>query len=171
MRPMRSNKCPATVKTTRTRTIDRAVTRRPFNFRLERVRALRERFEDQAREELAESLSVRLKGEAMLRAAGESYRLAQETRRESAALEVSGQDLLASQTYIERTSRLREEAEPPLHPRGARGRARPPPGRPRSTRAAPPGSRRRAAARCESAPRSAAARITAASRTASRPGC
>jgi flagellar protein FliJ len=108
---MRSNNRPIAVKTTWTRTIDPAVTRRPFNFRLERVRALRERFEDQAREELADSLSVRLKGEAMLRAASESYRLAQETRRENAALEVSGQDLLASQAYIERTSRQREAAE------------------------------------------------------------
>src|SRR3954453_18747510 len=106
MRPMRSNKFPPTVKTTGTRTIDPAVTRRPFNFRLERVRALRERFEDQAREELAESLSVRLKGEAMLRGAGERYRLAHGTRRESAEIELSGQDLLASQAYIERTSRM-----------------------------------------------------------------
>jgi flagellar protein FliJ len=100
------------------------VTRRPFNFRLERVRALRERFEDQAREELAESLSVRLKGEAMLRAASESYRLAQDTRRESAALEVSGRDLLASQAYIERTSRLREAAELELDRRDAEVDAR-----------------------------------------------
>jgi flagellar protein FliJ len=100
------------------------VTRRPFNFRLERVRALRERFEDQAREELAESLSVRLKGEAMLRAASESYQVAQETRRQSAALEVSGQDLLASQAYIERTSRLREAAELELDRREAEVDAR-----------------------------------------------
>src|SRR3954462_7252979 len=80
----RSNNRPITVKTTRTRTIDPAVTRRPFNFRLERVRALRERFEDQAREDLAASLSVRLKGEAMLRAASENYSRAQDTRRETA---------------------------------------------------------------------------------------
>jgi flagellar biosynthesis chaperone FliJ len=72
------------------------VTRRPFNFRLERVRALRERFEDQAREELAASLSVRLKGEAMLRSASETYARAQETRRSTAGVDVSGQDLLAS---------------------------------------------------------------------------
>ncbi len=44
---------------------------RPFQFRLERVRALRERVEEQAREELASSLSVRMKGEAMLRAAAD----------------------------------------------------------------------------------------------------
>src|SRR5438093_7638956 len=101
-----SNKRPISVKTTRTSPIDRAVTRRPFNFRLERVRALRERFEDQAREELAESLSVRLKGEAMLRAASETYTRAQDTRRRTGGVEVSGQDLLASHAYIERASRL-----------------------------------------------------------------
>src|SRR3954462_3056715 len=106
MRATTSNKCPPTVKTPRTRTIDPAVTRRPFNFRLERVRALRERFENQAREELAESLSVRLKGEAMLRAASDDYRRAQDTRRQTAALEISGQDLLASRAYIGRPSRL-----------------------------------------------------------------
>jgi flagellar FliJ protein len=100
------------------------VTRRPFNFRLERVRALRERFEDQAREDLAASLSVRLKGEAMLRAASENYSRAQDTRRESAALEVSGQDLLATQAYIERTSRLREAAELELDRRDAEVDAR-----------------------------------------------
>jgi flagellar protein FliJ len=87
------------------------VTRRPFNFRLERVRALRESFEDQAKEELAASLSVRLKGEAMLRAASESFTHAQATRRDSAALELTGQDLLAAQAYIERTARARQAAE------------------------------------------------------------
>src|SRR5436305_13713860 len=84
------------IKTTSPWAIDTAVTRRPFNFRLERVRALRERFEDQAREELAASLSVRLKGEAMLRSASETYAQAQETRRQAARAELTGQDLLAS---------------------------------------------------------------------------
>jgi flagellar export protein FliJ len=100
------------------------VTRPPFNFRLERVRALRERFEDQAREELAESLSVRLKGEAMLRAASDTYERAQDTRRGSTAVELSGEDLLASQAYIERTSRLREAAELELDRRAAEVDAR-----------------------------------------------
>jgi flagellar FliJ protein len=100
------------------------VTRRPFNFRLERVRALRERFEDQAREELAASLSVRLKGEAMLRAASETYTHAQETRRQTSALEVSGDELIASQAYIERTSRLRQAAELELDRRDAEVDAR-----------------------------------------------
>jgi flagellar FliJ protein len=100
------------------------VTRRPFNFRLERVRALRENFEDQAREELAASLSVRLKGEAMLLAASESFATAQATRRETAALEVSGEDLLAAQAYIERTSRARQAAELELDRREAEVDAR-----------------------------------------------
>jgi flagellar protein FliJ len=100
------------------------VTRRPFNFRLERVRALRESFEDQAREELAASLSVRLKGEAMLRAASDTYVRAQDTRRHSATLEVTGHDLIASQAYIERTSRMREAAELELDRREAEVDAR-----------------------------------------------
>jgi flagellar protein FliJ len=100
------------------------VTRRPFNFRLERVRALRERFEDQAREELAVSLSVRLKGEAMLRSASETYTRAQETRRQAARAELSGQDLLASHAYMERTSRLRQAAELELDRRDAEVDAR-----------------------------------------------
>jgi flagellar FliJ protein len=91
---------------------------------LERVRALRESFEDQAREELAASLSVRLKGEAMLRAASDSYAHAQDTRRQSASLELTGQDLLATQAYVERTSRMRQAAELELDRREAEVDAR-----------------------------------------------
>ena len=100
------------------------MTRRPFNFRLERVRALRESFEDQAREELAASLSTRMKGEAMLRAASESFTHAQVTRRESATLELTGHDLLATQAYIERTARERQAAELELGRREAEVDAR-----------------------------------------------
>ena len=100
------------------------MTRRPFNFRLERVRALRESFEDQAREELAASLSVRLKGEAMLRAASESYAGAQDSRRRTASFEATGQDLIAVQAYVERTSRMRQAAELELDRREAEVDAR-----------------------------------------------
>jgi flagellar FliJ protein len=100
------------------------VTRRPFNFRLERVRALRERFEDQAREELAASLSVRLKGEAMLRAAAEDVDGAREARRRSASMDLSGTDLIALQAYMERTERQRESAELELDRRQAEVDAR-----------------------------------------------
>jgi flagellar FliJ protein len=91
---------------------------------LERVRALRESFEDQAREELAASLSVRLKGEAMLRAADDLHTTAQHTRRETASLEVSGHDLLAVQAYVDRTSRARQAAELELGRREAEVDAR-----------------------------------------------
>jgi len=100
------------------------VTRRPFNFRLERVRALRESFEDQAREELAASLSVRLKGEAMLRAASDRHTTAQDERRRTASLPVTGQDLQAAQAYVERTSRARHAAELELDRRAAEVEAR-----------------------------------------------
>jgi flagellar FliJ protein len=100
------------------------VTRRPFNFRLERVRALRESFEDQAREELAASMSVRVKGEAMLRAASDSFSGAQDSRRQTAAVETTGSDLIAAQAYIERTARARQAAELELGRREAEVEAR-----------------------------------------------
>lgn len=95
------------------------MTRRPFNFRLERVRALRERAEEQAREQLASSLAIRLKGEAMLRAASADHHEAQETRRKSSGSHVSGADLMAAQAYIERTQRAREAAALELDRRDA----------------------------------------------------
>jgi flagellar FliJ protein len=115
---------PGRLKKPRAEPIDPAVTRRPFNFRLERVRALRERFEDQAREDLAASLSTRMKGEAMLHAASESFTHAQLARRESTTFELSGQDLVATQAYIERTARERLAAELELTRREAEVDAR-----------------------------------------------
>jgi flagellar FliJ protein len=91
---------------------------------LERVRALRESFEDQAREELAASMSIRLKGEAMLRAASERHATAHDARRQSTSLEVTGHDLIATQAYVERTSRAREAAELELGRREAEVDAR-----------------------------------------------
>ena len=116
--------CRNPIKTSHPETIDPAVTRPPFNFRLERVRALRESFEDQAREELAASLSTALKGEAMLRAAHETYAGAQATRRQTAANELTGQDLLAMQAYVERTNRAKQAAELELDRREAEVDAR-----------------------------------------------
>jgi flagellar FliJ protein len=82
---------------------------RPFTFRLERVRAVRERLEDQAKEELATSLSQRLKGEAMLRAASEELAGARERRVEALTGGVArGDELVAAQAYLERAQRTRE---------------------------------------------------------------
>jgi flagellar FliJ protein len=100
------------------------VTRRPFNFRLERVRALRESFEDQAKEDLASSLSTRTAGEAMLHAASERCGDAHDARRANVSGEVTGQDLLAAQAFVERTHRARLAAELELGRREAEVEAR-----------------------------------------------
>jgi flagellar FliJ protein len=97
---------------------------RPFQFRLERVRALRERAEEEAREELASSLAIRMKGEAMLRAAADTVDGARETRRQSSTLELSGADLRALHAYAERTQREQESAALELDRRDAEVEAR-----------------------------------------------
>lgn len=97
---------------------------RPFQFRLERVRELRERAEDEAREELASSLAVRMKGEAMLRAAAEDVSGAQDARRQSSQADLSGAELLALQAYMERTERQCESAALELDRREAQVDAR-----------------------------------------------
>jgi flagellar FliJ protein len=100
------------------------VTRQPFKFRLERVRALRESVEDQAKEELAASLSVRMKGEAMLEAASQSHAEAQATRRGATGVAASGDQLVAAQAYLERTEQQRLAAELELGRREAEVDAR-----------------------------------------------
>jgi flagellar FliJ protein len=100
------------------------VTRQPFKFRLERVRALRESVEDQAKEDLAASLSVRMKGEAMLEAASESYAQAKATRRGATGGPASGDQLVAAQAYLERTEQERLAAELELGRREAEVDAR-----------------------------------------------
>ncbi|HTN22844.1 MAG TPA: flagellar export protein FliJ [Solirubrobacteraceae bacterium] len=81
---------------------------RPFTFRLERVRALRERAEQRASEELASSVAHQRRGEEALRAAAERVARAREGRRATA--QASGADLLAMQAYIERTQRAEQAA-------------------------------------------------------------
>jgi flagellar FliJ protein len=97
---------------------------RPFQFRLERVRELREHAEDQAREELASSMAVRMTGEAMLRAASDDVGAAHDARRRTAAADLSGAELLALQAYLERTERQRESAALELDRRSAEVDAR-----------------------------------------------
>jgi flagellar FliJ protein len=101
-----------------------AVNRPSFTFKLERVRALREQHEERAKEELAASLALRLKGEAMLTAASENVDAARNTQREAAAGAVSGQDLQAAQAYLERAERERESASINLYRSDAEVEAR-----------------------------------------------
>jgi flagellar FliJ protein len=81
----------------------------PFTFRLERVRSIRERVEDQAREDLAASLALRLKGEAMLRAAESELDEARRARLSTGTgAPAAGVDLVAAQAYMEHAERRRQ---------------------------------------------------------------
>jgi flagellar FliJ protein len=82
-----------------------------FTFRLERVRSLRERAEEHAREELARELQLRLRGEALLHEATHAVSAARVTGR--GAFErfgTTGADLIAAQAFMERAERDRREA-------------------------------------------------------------
>ncbi len=89
----------------------RSVETPSFTFRLERVRDLRERAEENAREELARELRLRMRGEALLLQATETVTSAQDTGRGALRrFGASGADMLAAQAYLERAERDRREA-------------------------------------------------------------
>jgi flagellar protein FliJ len=81
-----------------------------FVFRLERVKSLRERAEERAREDLAHELRLRLRGEAMLLEATQAASAATQSGREAVSSRSSGMDLIAAQAYIERAERTKREA-------------------------------------------------------------
>ena len=92
----------------------------PFTFRLERVRTLRERAEEAAREELARELSHRLRGEAMLQEATRLASAARTAGRDTVlGSGASGADLLAAQAWMERVERRRLDAAGDLERRDA----------------------------------------------------
>jgi flagellar export protein FliJ len=80
-----------------------------FRFRLERVRALRSRAEEQAKQELAEAISLRSDTEADLRAAeAELERVHVEQRAHAAEAGTLGsEELLARQAFLERVEAQR----------------------------------------------------------------
>jgi flagellar FliJ protein len=100
----------------------RLVSARPFKFRLERVRVLRERAEQRASEELAVSLAHQRHGEEQLRAAAQRVDEARQGRRATA--HASGADLLRMQAYIERSERAQQAAALDLDRREAEVGAR-----------------------------------------------
>jgi flagellar FliJ protein len=96
-----------------------------FTFRLERVRTLRERAEERAKEELAHELRLRLLGEAMLREATHAVGQARSVGRDTVSGDrTSSIDLLAAQAYLERAERSRREAALDLHRQDAEVDAR-----------------------------------------------
>lgn len=82
----------------------------PFRFGLERVREIRVHDEDQAKERFAASLSARVRGEAVLRAAEERLRDAQ-TGVTAAMGPLSGATLVARQAWVERMEHDRADAQ------------------------------------------------------------
>ena len=100
--------------------MNRSVESPSFTFRLERVRSLRERAEEAAREELARELSHRVRGEALLRQATSAVSAARDTGRDTVLKTgASGADLLAAQAWMERVERRRLDAVADLDQRDA----------------------------------------------------
>ncbi|UGS33712.1 flagellar export protein FliJ [Capillimicrobium parvum] len=99
---------------------------KPFRFRLERVRELREHDEDRAREDLAASLGAQVRGQAMLHAATLRVAQAQSDRRDGVLSggPVASFDLHAHQLWAERLQRQRADAELALERAGAEVDAR-----------------------------------------------
>ena len=91
-----------------------------FTFRLERVRSLRERAEEAAREDLARELTHRVRGEALVRQATNAASAARDTGRDTVLRGgSSGADLLAAQAWMERVERHRLDAVADLDQRDA----------------------------------------------------
>jgi flagellar protein FliJ len=76
-----------------------------FRFRLERVRALRERREDAAKEELAGAMLRHRRCEEEVQAAVARIARAHAAQVDATRLPSSARDLIARQTYLERAER------------------------------------------------------------------
>jgi flagellar FliJ protein len=91
-----------------------------FTFGLERVRTIRERAEERAREALTNELRVRAEGEVLLQRAADAVVAARDAGRSTASTgRVSSNDFISAQAFIERTERMRAEASIELARRDA----------------------------------------------------
>ncbi len=79
-----------------------------FRFRLERVRELRERREDEAKRALAGAIAEHFRAEEELHAAERRIARAREAQLNAALSHRSATDLLAHQAYLERTESARQ---------------------------------------------------------------
>src|SRR5512144_2073432 len=83
----------------------------PFRFGLERVRELRAHDEERAKEQFAASLSQRVRGEALLRAADERLRTARLVSTPPEGGPVDAATLVSRQAWVERLERTKADAE------------------------------------------------------------
>jgi flagellar protein FliJ len=88
-----------------------------FRFRLERVRALRERAEDEAKEAFAGAMLDRLRSEQEMEDAARRVAEARAAQLESTAAPVSATELLACQAYLERSERAHQSSQEDLNRR------------------------------------------------------
>jgi flagellar FliJ protein len=86
-----------------------------FRFRLERVRALRERREDAAKEELAGAMLRHRRCEEEVQAATARIASARAAQVDATRLPISAMDLLARQAYLERAERAEQATRQDLH--------------------------------------------------------
>lgn len=92
------------------RSITRLVSTRPFRFRLERVRSVRQHAEDLAAQGLAEALERSSASARELHSADERVLEARRASREGQGTPRSGADLLAAQSWLECAEHAREAA-------------------------------------------------------------
>src|ERR1700757_140080 len=76
-----------------------------FRFRLERVRALRERAEDEAKEAFAGAMLDRVRSEQEMDDAARRVAQAREAQLDATATPISATELMARQAYLERSER------------------------------------------------------------------
>ena len=88
-----------------------------FRFRLERVRALRERAEDEAKEAFAGAMMERVRSEQEMEDAANRVAQARESQIDATAAPISATDLMARQAYLERSERAHQASRDDLHRR------------------------------------------------------
>ena len=85
-----------------------------FRFRLERVRALRERAEDEAKEAFAGAMLDRLRSEQEMEDAAQRVAQARAAQLDATAAPMSATDLMARQAYLERSERAHQASQDDL---------------------------------------------------------
>jgi flagellar FliJ protein len=88
-----------------------------FRFRLERVRALRERAEDEAKEAFAGAMMDRVRSEQEMEDAAQRVAQAREAQLDATATPMSAVDLMARQAYLERSERAHQASRDDLNRR------------------------------------------------------
>ena len=86
-----------------------------FRFRLERIRALRERREDVAKEELAGAMVAHRLCEEQEQAAADRIAQAQSEQRNGSSAPATAGDLMARQAYLERSEQAHLATRRDLH--------------------------------------------------------